>query len=129
MGIAVGSSSGRPEGGINVTPLIDIVLVLLIIFMVMTPVLLKDLTANVPKTDDVEPDLPPIVLNLSARGILALGMDPIAPEELADKVSQRLKHDRAKVVFFKVDDEARYGLAVKYMDICKGAGAKTLGIM
>lgn len=134
MGMSVGSGKGGPQGEINVTPLIDIVLVLLIIFMVMTPIMLKELTANVPKKQDENtPQDPsaiaPIVLKMSASGILELGQDPVAPEALADKVAERLKTDRQKVVFFQIDDEAEYGRAVKYMDICKGAGAKTLGIM
>ncbi len=133
MGMSVGGSKGGPQGEINVTPLIDIVLVLLIIFMVMTPILLKELTVNVPKKQDenVPPDATatPIVLKLSATNTLELNQDPVAPEALAEKVAERLKYDRQKVVFFQIDDEASYGAAVRFMDICKGAGAKTLGIM
>src|SRR5687768_13458765 len=110
MGMSVGSGKGGPQGEINVTPLIDIVLVLLIIFMVMTPIMLKELTANVPKKqDDNTPQDPnaiaPIVLKISKDHVLELGQDPVAPEALADKVAERLKTDRQKVVFFQIDDE------------------------
>ena len=48
---------------------------------------------------------------------------------LGAKVGDRLAHDRQKVVFFRIADDANYGRAVRIMDICKGAGAKTLGIV
>jgi len=134
MSMNVGGKKGAAQADINVTPLIDIVLVLLIIFMVLTPSMLKEITANVPrKPDPRDPPPPPtetpIVLEISAKSELTLNTEPIAPESLAEKVGERLKHDRQKVVFFKVDDEAPYGDSVRFMDIVKGAGAKTLGIV
>jgi biopolymer transport protein ExbD len=133
MAFSVGGAKGRPSGEINVTPLIDIVLVLLIIFMVMTPVMLKELVAKVPqKSTELVPQPPgdnPIVVELDARDRLSLNGEPLAPEALAGAVAERLRHDRQKVVFFKIDDDANYGGAVRVMDICKGAGAATLGII
>jgi biopolymer transport protein TolR len=133
MAFAVGGGKRGPQGEINVTPLIDIVLVLLIIFMVMTPVMLKEIVAKVPqKQTENLPQPPgenPIVIELDARGGLALNGEAVAPEALAARVGERLSHDRQKVVFFKVDDDANYGRAVRIMDICKGAGARTLGIV
>jgi biopolymer transport protein ExbD len=104
--------------------------VLLIIFMVLTPTMLKHMTANVPRKDESSQQdvaAAPIVLEVTAKSELSLNMEPVAAEALGDKVGERLKHDRQKVVFFKVDDEAPYGDVVKFMDIVKGAGAKTLG--
>jgi biopolymer transport protein ExbD len=138
--MSVGGGGGRGKAGrfnargeINVTPLIDIVLVLLIVFMVMTPVMLKELVAKIPQQQtDNTPQPPgdnPIVVELAADGTLAMAGEPLALEALADAVGERLRHDRRKVVFFRVDDRANYGRAVKVMDICKGAGAATLGIV
>jgi biopolymer transport protein TolR len=133
MGMDVGGSKKGAKGDINITPLIDVVLVLLIIFMVLTPSMLKEITANVPqKNTDANPPPdpnPPMVLEVSAKSELSLNTEPVAPEALADKVAERLKHDRQKVVFFKVDDDAFYGDVVKFMDIVKGAGARTLAII
>ena len=133
MAFSVGGAKGRPSGDINVTPLIDIVLVLLIIFMVMTPVMLKELVAKVPqKSTELVPQPPgdnPIIVELDAADRLMLNGEAVAPEALAAQVGERLRHDRQKVVFFKIDDDANYGRAVKIMDICKGAGAATLGII
>ena len=133
--MAFSTSSGRrgPQGEINVTPLIDIVLVLLIIFMVMTPVMLKEIVAKVPQkqTENVPqpPGENPIVVELDKHDTLTLNGEAVPPETLAARVAERLQHDRQKVVFFKIDDDASYGRAVRVMDVCKGAGAKTLGIV
>ena len=134
MAFAVGTGKkGAPQGEINVTPLIDVVLVLLIIFMVMTPVMLKEIVAKVPeKQTELSPQPPgenPIVVELSAANVLTLNGEPLASDDLATKVAERLQHDRQKVVFFRVDDHANYGRAVRIMDICKGVGARTLGIV
>jgi biopolymer transport protein ExbD len=133
MAFSVGGGKGRPSGEINVTPLIDIVLVLLIIFMVMTPVMLKEIVAKVPqKSTELVPQPPgenPIVVELDARDALTLNGEGVAPEALGERVAERLRHDRQKVVFFKIDDDANYGRAVRIMDVCKGAGAATLGII
>jgi biopolymer transport protein TolR len=132
MAFAVGGGKG-PQADINVTPLIDVVLVLLIIFMVMTPVMLKELVAKVPQKQTENVPLPPgestIVVELDAHDQLSLNGEPVAPEALGAKVSDRLAHDRGRVVFFKIADDANYGRAVRIMDLCKGAGAKTLAIV
>jgi biopolymer transport protein ExbD len=133
VSFSVGGAKGRPSGEINVTPLIDIVLVLLIIFMVLTPVMLKELPAKVPQkqTENVPqpPGENPIVVELDAHDRLTLNGGSVAPEALGAEVGERLRHDRQKVVFFRIDDDANYGRAVRVMDVCKGAGAKTLGIV
>jgi biopolymer transport protein ExbD len=140
MSMSVGGGGARGPSGrlnargeINVTPLIDIVLVLLIVFMVMTPVMLKQLVAKIPQEQtDNTPQPPgdnPIIVSLAADGSITLGTQPVALEALGGQVGERLTHDRRKVVFFRIDDHAGYGRAVKLMDICKGSGATTLGIV
>jgi biopolymer transport protein TolR len=133
MAFSVGTGKRGPQADINVTPLIDVVLVLLIIFMVMTPVMLKELVAKVPQKQTENVPLPPgesvIVVELDAHDQLALNGEAVAPEALGAKVAERLAHDRQKVVFFKISDDANYGRAVRVMDVCKGAGAHTLGIV
>jgi biopolymer transport protein ExbD len=130
----VGTKKGGAKADINVTPLVDIVLVLLIIFMVLTPSMLKHMMANVPRK--APPDAPPpdpsqvpIVVEYTAKRELTVNTEAVAFEALADKISERLKFDSQKVVFFKIEDEANYGEVVKLMDTVRGAGAKTLGIV
>ena len=118
---------------INVTPLVDVVLVLLIIFMVLTPSMLKHLTANVPKKADepaaAVPSDTSIVVAYSAAREVTVNNEPVAPEALADKLSERLRGARQKVVFFKAEDDAPYGEVVHLMDIARGVGAQTLAVV
>jgi biopolymer transport protein ExbD len=128
----VGGSKKGARSDINVTPLIDVVLVLLIIFMVLTPSMLKHMTANVPRKapdNTPEPPVPPIVLEYTAKREITINTEPVAFEAVGDRVRERLKSDRQKVVFFKIEDDALYGEVVKLMDIVRGSGAKTLGIV
>jgi biopolymer transport protein ExbD len=128
----IGKNKG-PQREINVTPLIDVVLVLLIIFMVLTPSVLKHLTATVPKADEDSNNQAPaeilIIIEYTAKRELAVNSEPVAPEALGAKLSERLRADRRKVVFFKADDEVPYGEVVKLMDVARGAGAQTLAIV
>jgi len=116
-----------------VTPLVDVVLVLLIIFMVLTPSTLKHLTAAVPKKPD-EPTPPTpsdtsIVVEYTASRELSINSEPIVVEALGPKLVERLRGSRQKVVFFKADDEAPYGEVVRLMDVARGVGAQTLAVV
>src|SRR5258708_19185740 len=112
MSFSVGGAKGRPSGEINVTPLIDIVLVLLIIFMVMTPVMLKELVAKVPqKSTELVPQPPgenPIIVALDARDALTLNGEAVAPEALGQQVGGRPRHHPPKGVFFQIHHHANY---------------------
>ena len=127
----VGSQKGL-RGDINVTPLIDVVLVLLIIFMVLTPSMLKHLDPTIPKKAD-ENVIPsaetPIIIEYTAKRVLTINGEPVRPEQLAESLAGRLRVDRQKVVFFKAEDEAPYGEVVRLMDIARGSGAKTLAVV
>ncbi len=115
------------KGEINITPLIDVVLVLLIIFMVLVPASLEQLTAAVPRKAEAATPADPsrqIVLKIGAGGELTLDEQPVGAAELAGKVTQRLAADAGKVVFFDVDDGARYGAVVQVMDLVKGVGGR-----
>jgi biopolymer transport protein TolR len=132
MSMEVGKKKGlRAE--INVTPLVDVVLVLLIIFMVLTPSMLKHLTANVPKKNEQPAAAAPtdssIVVAYTAARELTVNNEPVAPEALADKLAERLRGARQKVVFFRAEDDAPYGEVVHLMDLARGVGATTLAVV
>lgn len=133
MGMDVGNNKRGPRADINVTPLVDVVLVLLIIFMVLTPSMLKHLTATLPKESDETVQTAvadsTIMVEYTAKRELTLNTEPVAPEGLADKLSQRLRGGRQKVVFFKAEDEAPYGDVVRLLDIARGAGAENLAVI
>jgi biopolymer transport protein ExbD len=123
---------GAINSDINVTPLIDVVLVLLIIFMVLTPSMLKHLTAIVPKkaedsSERVSESV--IVIEYTAKRELSVNSEPVAPDALAEKITERLRSARQKVVFFKAEDEAPYGEVIRLMDIARGAGAQNLAVV
>jgi len=127
--------ASNPNSDINVTPLIDIVLVLLIIFMVVTPLLEKSLDVRVPDTEKVETitEVPPdqLVVRLSAENKLRINFDEVSPEEYVDKLKAKLDKRKAddKIVFFISDEKANYGRLVSAFDGAKLAGAKVLGMM
>jgi biopolymer transport protein TolR len=133
MAMDVGSKKTGPKSDINVTPLIDVVLVLLIIFMVLTPSMLKHLPTMVPeKAEEDAPAMPPdsaIMVEYTAKRELTVNSEAVAIEGLANKLQERLKVRRQKVVFFKAEDKAPYGEVVRLLDIARGSGAETLAIV
>ena len=132
MAFAGGGGKGRVRSDINITPLVDVVLVLLIIFMVMTPVLLKKMDLQVPEKVDSDVQTSAsdqVVLSIAADGTVAINKEPVPRETLAVKMTDVLHARREKVVFFDIDDRANYSEVVKIMDDTRGAGAKVLGLM
>lgn len=129
-----GNQGGGVRSDINITPLVDVVLVLLIIFMVMTPTLLKEVDVKVPDKAEVETNATPssteeIVVTIQANGRVQLNHEPIDESKLGDRIRDAMAVRTEKRVFLEIDDEAIYGDAMHVMDICRGAGVKTLGLM
>ena len=125
-------ASAQPD--INVTPLVDVVLVLLIIFMVVTPLVERELRVVTPpmeQTDSPPPDSKDTQLMLAVRkdGTYAVNDEVIPAAQLKDKLTAMLNARAEKVVFFTADDEANYELAVNALDDAKAAGAKTIGML
>ncbi|MBL8936104.1 MAG: biopolymer transporter ExbD [Archangium sp.] len=141
MGMHVGDSGGgkRRTGAkpaMNVTPLVDVVLVLLIIFMVVTPLLTKQLWLNVPpKPEENAPPpppteaLPPIVITLGTDGVTKVNSEVIAKEQLADRVVRLVNARPDKVVFFDAASDVPYGQALEVMDLVRGGGVETLAVL
>ncbi|MGZ3458343.1 MAG: ExbD/TolR family protein [Archangium sp.] len=124
-----------PNSDINVTPLVDVVLVLLIIFMVVTPLLEKDIEVRIPETEDVPPEqMPPdnnqLIVKLDAQGAYSINTDPVTPEDYVNKLKRMLnaKSKEDRIVFFVADDKANYGKLVAAFDGAKQAGAFVLGM-
>jgi biopolymer transport protein TolR len=134
MAMDVGGKKAGAKSDINVTPLIDVVLVLLIIFMVLTPSMLKNIPMMVPdkSEDQSTPAMPPdssIMVEYTAKRELTVNSEAVAVESLATNLADRLKARRQKVVFFKAEDKAPYGEVVRLLDIARGSGAETLAIV
>jgi biopolymer transport protein ExbD len=122
-----------PKGEINVTPLVDVVLVLLIIFMVVTPLLERAINVRTPsseKLDDPDESRPDqIVVQLPREGPPQLNDEVVPLGELVAKLSARLqkKTPSQRVVFLVADDQRSYAELVAVIDRAKLAGAETLG--
>ncbi|PRP89929.1 Biopolymer transport protein ExbD [Enhygromyxa salina] len=134
MGMDTGGSGGGPSSEINVTPLVDVCLVLLIIFMVMIPKNVPEISVRVPP--DTKKKKPPkqqndtLVIGLTKDNALTLNSQPISTrDELGDLIASRLQGREKKVVFIDFDDDANYGDAVELLDLAKRNGAAVLGIM
>jgi biopolymer transport protein ExbD len=122
-----------PTSAINVTPLVDVVLVLLIIFMVLTPLLEKSLDVRVPSSQTVQTtELPKeqLVVNVNAAGVLSINGESVPWEQyvprLGEQLSSRTPDER--VVIVVPEDDAQYGLLVRAFDGARQAGAQTLGM-
>ena len=134
MGMDAGGSHGGPSSEINVTPLVDVCLVLLIIFMVMTPKTVPEISVRVPPESKIKKRKPTesdtLVLGLGKEGGITLNRNPISGhDELEDQITKILKNRDKKVVFIDFDDDANYGQAVEILDLAKRSGANVLGIM
>ena len=118
---------------INVTPLVDVVLVLLIIFMVVTPLLEKDIPVRTPNSEKVEEvtEVPPdqIVLYVKKDGAVRVNAEAVSDSELVAKLKTRLDPKAAadRVVFIVAEDACNYGAFVHVLDTAREAGAETLG--
>ena len=128
-----GATGGAVRSDINITPLVDVVLVLLIIFMVATPMLIKDLDLTVPEKAETQIASPTtanqVVVSVTKEGQVQINREPILESQLNEKIHDLMATRSDKLVFFDVDEDANYGEAIHVMDVVRGAGAKTLGIM
>ncbi len=126
-----GPASGGYKSDINITPLVDIVLVLLIIFMVITPLLQMGYDVKVPPKATVEstPSLDQLIVSVTPQNRIYLNKEPLDAQALGLRLSEILKNRRDKTVFFSADDGANYGEVIRVMDVVRTAGAKNLGIV
>jgi biopolymer transport protein TolR len=126
--------AGRPSSEINVTPLVDVVLVLLIIFMVVTPLLEKDIGVRVPRAEQVEQaaEVPPdqLVVRVDGAGEITINAEKVGAGEYVERLKGMLSRKGAndKLVFVTAEDGANYGRVVSVLDGAKQAGAETIGM-
>ncbi|NLY95147.1 MAG: biopolymer transporter ExbD [Myxococcales bacterium] len=136
MGMDVGTTKGkkgsaRPE--MNVTPLVDVVLVLLIVFMVITPLLHAHFWVHVPRPDEdaeVEPpkDDGPLVVNVTREGAIRINKDVYSDAEFPTRLRRMLVARGDRKVFFDADDDCPYARAVEVLDLARGAGAAHVAV-
>ena len=125
---------GRANADINVTPLVDVVLVLLIIFMVVTPLAQADLPVALPNTETAAPGASgssQVLVSLDAAGQLRVAGAPVPAEDLAGYLRRALAQLRPgqRQVFFEAADGANYATVVAALDAVRDAGAESLEVV
>ena len=121
----------------NVTPLVDVVLVLLIIFMVITPMMVKQFWLHVPKAEKkasaepVEPDPEdiPIVLTVRTDKTIWINRDQVALAELPERLQRIFAARTEAIVFFDAEDGVGYGDAMRVLDTARGGGAAHIAVL
>ena len=127
-------SSGGSDGlmsDINVTPFVDVMLVLLIIFMVTAPMMTQGMDVDLPEasTDPLSADKEPLVVTIDKTGAVFISELKVEVNYLQEKLRKILEGRKNKEVFFKADKDVAYGIVVQVMAEIKGAGIEKLGMI
>jgi biopolymer transport protein TolR len=138
MGMSGGGGQGGVQSEINVTPMVDIMLVLLIIFMVVTPFLQQGITVALPKNmnnPDVDPNIikeSSVVISIPNDGQYYLGKKLVQKEQLADQVDEllkKIKNDNDKIVYIKSGVGVSYGDVVNVINEVRKLGVDKIGLV
>ena len=131
--MAFTDTNGRTRSAladINVTPLVDVVLVLLIIFMITAPVLQSGIDVSVPKTKTVkEITEERQVVSIDAKQRVYLGNDPVNINELGDKLHQKVRDPEHYAIYVRCDENVPFGVFSTVMDSMKSAGFTNIAIV
>ena len=137
MAMAVRNEGAKVNSNINVTPMVDVMLVVLIIFMVITPMLQKGVTVDLAQANNPKP-MPDaekedaLIVAVMKDGSIFFDTQRVLPEELTQKVKDRLdrmSNKNEKEVYVKADARARYKSVVDVVDNVRAAGVDTLGLL
>jgi len=121
----------RLNSDINVTPMADVMLVLLIIFMITTPLLQDNVLVNIPKAKNPleTPTKEPFVLSLTRDGRIYLGKLHVTEQEMAQALSERFAVEIDKNIFVRADKALSYGNVVHIINECRRVGVQRVGLM
>ncbi len=134
MALAKRDEGKKVNSDINVTPMVDVMLVLLIIFMVVTPMLQKGVSVDMAKVNNPEqmPDADKedaLLVSVTRDGQVYFGSDQVQVDTLTTKVKDRLANKPDKRVYVKADMRAHYGSVVQVVDAVRAAGVDDLGLL
>ena len=134
MGISKRDEGSNINSQINVTPMVDVMLVLLIIFMVITPMLHQGVPVDLARTynpmamsDASRPDA--LIVSVMRDGRMFLGNESVTSEALTHKVQDTMANRANKTVYIRADARARYGALVNAVDDLRSAGVDQLGLL
>jgi biopolymer transport protein TolR len=134
MALAQRNEGAKVNSDINVTPMVDVMLVLLIIFMVITPMLQKGVSVDLAKVNSPNP-MPDadkedaLLVAVQRDGKVFFGTEVITVDQLTDKIKDRLANRTDKRVFLKADARAKFGAVVEVVDNVRAAGVDQLGLL
>ena len=132
MSMDVGSKRGGVKSEINVTPLVDVVLVLLIIFMIVIPMTQVGYAVNTPpKVTGVVPPTASdqLIVRMDKDGRIFINKEAVAEADFANRFREVIRNRENKIVFFAADGELLYDKVATLMDLCRDNGAKNIGIV
>src|SRR5205823_14014446 len=134
MALALRNEGAKVNSDINVTPMVDVMLVLLIIFMVITPMLQKGVSVDLAKVNNPEPMADAdkedaLIVAVMRDGKVFFGNDQIAVDQLTQKVKDRLANRTDKRVYVRADARAKFGSVVGVVDNVRSAGVDDLGLL
>ena len=134
MAISKRDEGAKVNSNINVTPMVDVMLVLLIIFMVITPMLQKGVSVDLAKVNNPEPMADAdkedaLIVAVMRDGKVFFGNDQIAVDQLTQKVKDRLANRTDKRVYVRADARAKFGSVVGVVDNVRSAGVDDLGLL
>jgi len=131
----MGMNSGNKKGAIsdiNVTPLVDVMLVLLVIFMITAPLMLNGISLELPKTKEVNPlnlSTTQIVLSLTRSEELFIGKDKILESEIIAEIKSKFKQNKTDVIYLRADYGIKYGSVAKLMSFLKRGGITNIALV
>ncbi len=131
-----GGKSGQSAPNINITPLVDVVLVVLIIFMIVTLTMTKTFFLNLPpkdakKDDDAQAaaDHKPVVMTVDATGVIRVNQTVLPKGELHARLPRMMAGAGQRVLYFDAHDDAPFGTAIEAMDLSRGSGVQSIAIL
>ena len=131
--MAFTNSNGRTQTSlseINVTPLVDVVLVLLIIFMLTAPVLQSGIEVSVPKTRTVKEIADErLVITINSKQEVFLGNDPININDIATKLREKIRDPKGQSIYVRADENVPFGAFATVMDAVKSTGITNVSIV
>jgi len=134
MGITVRDEGKKVNSNINVTPMVDVMLVLLIIFMVITPMLQNKVQIDMARVDNPinMPDADKedaLVVAVTRDGRIFLGQNPVDPSQLGSLVRDKLADKTDKMIYFRADARAQYKVVEDAIDDARTAGVEEIGLL
>ena len=132
MAMDLGGAKGGVKSDINVTPLVDVMLVLLIIMMLVAPMLQQGVAVKLPtatNTVDKPETQEQTVLAISKDGSFYLNAKPVTEGDMSTKLNEILENKKEKIVLIKADEEAAYSAVMAAMDQLRNAGIEDIGLI